>query len=535
MPGLRLRFPGGRYHATLWGHHVNEGQVEWPPSPWRILRALIARGFTTQQWTKIPECAWRLVEKLAGAHPSYRLPAASVAHSRHYMPVGSLDKGREKTTLVFDTWLDVGDEELLVWWDCALTSEESRLLRTLAEGLNYLGRSESWVEGTFLDVGPVPEGMWNARPHQEGSYLEPGWEHVALMAPIRPAEYAKWREATTARLLAVLPLPDGKKKPSPKLLKDRANAVAPYPETLLECLLKDTAWWKQHRWSQPPGSQKILYWRPEGAIQVSSPTRPKASRPKPVTTMLLAITTASGNRSSLPGCERTLPQAELLHKALVGVLGQGMTVDCPEITGRGADGRPLQESHRHAHILPVDLDGDDRLDHIFIHAPMGLGGEAQRAIRNVRRTWTKGGSGDLQLALAGSGGMDAFRRLPPPLGGRVERLLGPSGGARVWVSATPFIPPRFLKKRGANTLEGQIQAELASRGLPAAVEVCDLRGSDAAFAMRHYVRRRQRGGGAPPTDTGYALRLRFEEPVSGPLTLGYAAHYGLGLFVAEGV
>ena len=28
MPTLRLQFPGGRYHATPWGHHVNEGLVE---------------------------------------------------------------------------------------------------------------------------------------------------------------------------------------------------------------------------------------------------------------------------------------------------------------------------------------------------------------------------------------------------------------------------------------------------------------------------------------------------------------------------
>ena len=39
---LKLTFPGGRYHATPWGRHVNEGVPEWPPSPWRLLRALVA-------------------------------------------------------------------------------------------------------------------------------------------------------------------------------------------------------------------------------------------------------------------------------------------------------------------------------------------------------------------------------------------------------------------------------------------------------------------------------------------------------------
>lgn len=38
-------------------------------------------------------------------------------------------------------------------------------------------------------------------------------------------------------------------------------------------------------------------------------------------------------------------------------------------------------------------------------------------------------------------------------------------------------------------------------------------------------------GGVPPkTDGGIGLRLRFAEPIQGPLMLGYASHYGSGLF-----
>jgi hypothetical protein len=32
---------GAIIHATPRGRHVNEGAVEWPPSPWRIVRALV--------------------------------------------------------------------------------------------------------------------------------------------------------------------------------------------------------------------------------------------------------------------------------------------------------------------------------------------------------------------------------------------------------------------------------------------------------------------------------------------------------------
>jgi CRISPR-associated protein Csb2 len=100
------------------------------------------------------------------------------------------------------------------------------------------------------------------------------------------------------------------------------------------------------------------------------------------------------------------------------------------------------------------------------------------------------------------------------------------------VSATPFVPPRFVKRRGINTLLGQINAELASRGLPSVEKLEELPRNVETLALRHFMRRRQRGGMPPPVDAGYALRLRFAEPIVGPLTLGYASHFGLGLFEA---
>jgi hypothetical protein len=31
-----------------------------------------------------------------------------------------------------------------------------------------------------------------------------------------------------------------------------------------------------------------------------------------------------------------------------------------------------------------------------------------------------------------------------------------------------------------------------------------------------------------PPDIGFVLRLHFDAPVTGPISLGYAAHFGLG-------
>lgn len=534
MPILRLRFPGGRYHATPWGHHVNEGQIEWPPSPWRLLRALIAVGFNTQQWSEIPPVGRDLVEKLARTLPSYRLPSATAAHSRHYMPLAVFDKGREKTTLVFDTWADVGDGCLDVEWNCVLTDPESELLSRLASSLSYLGRSESWVEAELVSTADgSTHGVdgFNAVPHSPETRLGSGWEQISLMAPMPAEEFQSWRHDAVQKVLSTLATPQGKKKPTASMLKERAKAEAPYPADLEDCLTKDTAWWKKHRWSQPPGSQRVIYWRRSDVLGVGTPQRPAQRTRPPVTAMLLSVTTPSGRRSALPLVTRTLPQAELLHRALVGRAGRGGRVQCPELTGRDEHGQALRNGHQHAHILPFNLrddaSGTPRLDHILIYAPMGLGGLAQHAIRGVRETWSKNGV-DLQVALAGSGDLDMLRSLPAPFDRRIEKMLGPSEGARIWQSATPFIPPRFLKPRGPNSLLGQVNAELASRGLPPAENLEIL--PTESMGMRHFVHERQRGGSSPPTQTVFALRITLAQSARGPLCLGYASHFGLGRF-----
>lgn len=531
MPTLLMHFPGGRYHATPWGHHVNEGLVEWPPSPWRLLRALIACGYATQGWTEVPPVGRRLIEGLAGTLPTYLLPAGALAHSRHFMPMGVLDKGREKTTLVFDSWADVGTDALLVRWDCSLGPDAQSLFERLATHLGYLGRSESWVVAESVSDDPARFREPDAFPHVDGLHGERGWEQVSLMAAEPPASFGEWRRQAVDAALAPFPLPSGKKVVTAKLMKDRAQAEAPFPADVINCLQKDTAWWKDHHWSQPPGSRRILYWRRTEALSVVPSPRVVSHDPGRVAMMLLALTTPSGRLSALPRRTRTLPQAELVHRALVARTSRGVRTDCPELTGRGSDRKPLT-GHRHAHILPVDLDGDGYLDHILIYAKMGLGPAAQWALRTLERTWTKGGVGELQVALAGQGDLDHLRTLPATLARGVAQLLGPEAGCRVWCSATPFVAPRFQKSRGANTLEGQVNAELASRGLPAAT-VEFLPWTDQTREMRHAVRVRRYPASPPPVDIGYAVRVSFDTPVSGPLTLGYGSHFGLGLFQAE--
>lgn len=538
MPTLILRFPARRYQATPWGHHVNEGLVEWPPSPWRVLRALLAAGYSSCQWqgSRPPQVACELISRLASVLPSYRLPRAVGAHTRHYMPLARLKDGREETTLVFDTWAQVDDGAMAITWDVDLSHEQNELLGKLASSLNYLGRSESWVDARLmksdeqLPAGTASLPSENAvRPGQE-------WEEVSLLAPLTLESYTGWRsERVENQPEALLKESKAKGRRGRKQAISLDSGENALPEDIIDCLQVTTGWLHDRGWNQPPGSRRVFYWRRADALEVGAPPRIRVPvQASPVEAMLLALATRTGKFNALPPEVRTLPQAELFHRALVKVSAQLGGNHCVVLSGCDEQGRPLSGSHRHAHILPFDLDGDGRLDHILIWAPMGLDADAQAAVRRVRVTYMKHGAAPLRVALAGACGLDVLRRLPGEAGVGIKAILGAANRSTTWVSLTPFVAPRHLKKHGTNTLEGQVAAELASRGFPKPTEirVMDLRENAKLLRLRHFVRAR-RSGPQPPVDCSFAVRLRFEQAVLGPLCLGYGSHFGLGLFKSE--
>lgn len=543
MPTLFLRFPARRYHATPWGHHVNEGLIEWPPSPWRMLRALLSVGYTSGLWNgNGPSVAVRnLIEKLAAALPAYSLPPAAGAHSRHYMPLGVLDKGREKTTLVLDTWAQIDDGEIAVVWDIELADTETALLAQLAERLGYLGRSESWVVARLARPGESLLAI-NCVPENGHANPGPGWEQVPAIAPLPAGEYSSWRQLQVEKALEKLPpipLPEKKKltkkdrKPSEVRDAERAKAEDPYPTDLIACLQIETNLLRRYGWSQPPGSRRVFYWRKTDALESGAPkAKPRVVRAAPAESMLLSMATGSGNDHALPSITRTLPQAELLHRALVSFAAK-QGVHSPALTGCDEKGKALRGPHEHAHILPLDLDGDGHLEHILLWAPMGFSDHDRAAVRALRQTFTKGGIGPLRLAITGAGNLSDLASLPGVYGDGLRLILDLHASSTLWRSRTPFVPARHLKKRGRDTIEGQIAFELTVRGFPPPtdVKVLDPHNDERARRHRHFVRSRRHGPDAP-IDCGFTLELRFPNSIRGPVCLGYGSHFGLGLFAA---
>lgn len=165
MIALELTFTAGRFHATPWGRHVNEAAVEWPPSPWRLVRALVATWKRKADNLTDENCMQRILTLLAEP-PEFYLPPATFGHTRHYMPW--FKKGPGDKTLVFDSFVAVGkaDPVQVVWSHVELTESDRKVLEHLLEFIGTLGRAESWCDARLLTLeeAHAAANRINARP-----------------------------------------------------------------------------------------------------------------------------------------------------------------------------------------------------------------------------------------------------------------------------------------------------------------------------------------------------------------------------------
>lgn len=490
MLAVEFTFPAGRYHATPWDRHVNEGAVAWPPEPWRILRALIATWHhkIKHEGKHSETTLAALIESLGAGLPNYRLPAASHSHTRHYMP----QYAAGKTSLVLDAFTAVNRDDALtvIWPELDLPDDQRALLDDLLAVIGYLGRAESWVEAACVAQPPEPDCI-PGNTALDTITGEIKSELVTLYAPLPKNEYQTLRENFLVDK------------------KARKKLDASLPDGLLGALSVDTAELRKQGWSQPPAARKVNYLRPLDAL------RPRRNIPAigaPVAHAVSFILTGK----PLPQVEDSLRIGELMRIAAMSRFKQTLHENAiPSIIS--GHGLPADNRHRHVFYLPWDSNGDGRLDRVLVFAPDGLTHEQQQIIAGARRLWDAKGS-EWRLTLESVGD----KTIAMPLTGR----------SATWESVTPWLHPWHVKPRF--TLEDQFRRECRERGLPEPItfETFDqvAVGNSRYCRPTQFQRFRQRRSLHQPDRLGSFWRLTFAEPITGPLALGFACHNGLGLF-----
>lgn len=411
MVGIAIRFDLGRYHANPWGAHVNDAASEWPPSPWRLVRALYATARTNTRLASHREQIDRgLATLIAAEPPVFELPPAFAAHTRHYMPKARRSSAEPNATdKVLDGFLAVDPSaELRAWWDVSLDGDALAGLAAAAHSLGYLGRSESVCSARLLEDGE-PEAVAAAPATSE--------------LRTRPDD-------------------------------DMVELLCPDPSEPLDAIAVSITEVRRQRRRLPPGARRVRYAvapreeAPSPRPDTSSPTKPK-----------LAVLRLAGSRR--PGIQEAVAVGEALRSALQGLYG-GANHGRASRTFSGRDGdSPRRDQHSHAHYLSLPDRHGRRVDRLVVWAPEGLDRDEVGALAQLDHVniWE---IGRLQVALAALGDFDEIV---------LDELIGP---AKCWRSLTPFGLVRHPKTRGGRVIdspEDQVRRELEHRGRPKPEEI----------------------------------------------------------------
>ncbi|MBD2666702.1 type I-G CRISPR-associated protein Csb2 [Richelia sinica] len=553
---ISIQFLTGRYHATPWDHQVNEGVVEWPPSPWRILRALVSAYYRLPQPPTRTELC-QLLTCLANCLPSYVVPERTIAHSRHYMPIWK--EGKATTTKVFDTFIVLPGGTLspdavvkVVWTDVQLNQSQLNLLKQLCRQVSYLGRSESWVEMQVIDDLVLlgnSAAECNAVPAKWEDKPEIQQEQVKVLVALTDQELEGFKAA-----IAVLP--------KPKKGKGKWKA----PADILEALELDIGNLHREGWNGIPGSRWEAY------IIKSQPKslHPKFNYSSSINSQLPTFARFALASNVLPNLTEAVSLGERFRQALIAWSKDELQRPASVFSGRKPD-TSIQPADReelylkgqqHAWYLP-EVNRQGKIDHVVVYAAKGFDfQQAVPALKNLPKVWGDEGF-ELQTVLISLGRVEDYATDTRQQEGKYRVI----GNSRKWRSLTPMVLPRYPKcysngqKKFIPNTEFQIDGPedqalklltcLKYLSIPdncikeAESEWLCLKSSDntplvkvkccdsgiTQYRWQAFQRRRHHGNGRKSLDHGYWLEVEFAHTKQGPIALGYAAHFGLGVFV----
>jgi CRISPR-associated protein Csb2 len=477
MIHIQVDFHTNQYQACAWGNHHSEGVIDWPPAPWRLLRAIAAGSYNVHLAEKHLPTLKLLLHKLAAVLPSYTLPPTTYIQHRSPRPQvnpKTAKVGPGKTLYSAGLLMSSEHSQLFIHWPVELSDTEELVLQLCLSGLTYLGRREAAATLTVVEDAPEP----NAEADPGGTRI------VAIATPDQD------------------------------------------PEALWEALnLSAHENYGENRSAVFPGVQQATY-----RVEVANPRRrPPSGNVQHMVT--LAVNPVDSPRLPM---KLALKLTDRLHRSLVS--------RCPDQVFTGQEMGQPSDNHNHTIIQCVSDSTDRYVEQLRLYSHEGYDTPHLAVIAACNYLQGIARGYDVSLSLADLGSTD--------------------GPFQKWESATPFFlsrfpatrrgKPRMLTERYRKDgpehqvlrylqflpwlgLTGNAHYQEHHQGLAlylndalAAVVACQPFPQFWEWAADREQGQAMQPKGNKVGRIGYCVRLQFAEPVKGPISLGYAAHYGLG-------
>lgn len=520
MVSITLRFPLGVYHAQAQSDFAG---VEWPPHPVRLIAALVAAAHAGPAHDI--EVARSLIDRLARADAPFIVAPRRQGDSRlgsagssdadddrgaeHAVAVlrgasrwaprnhelGELQNGISPRDLgrgraeVQKVGVGIGDLPVTFTWPALeLSSGEETVLHGLADDVTFVGTARSPVL-VAVTTAPddVPDRVVAWRPVEDGT--------TTTAVPVRVPDARtlmqldRWHERRSAPASE-----SGAPAKAPLVVAPRLGSVVAYAHD-----------------ADP---------RPELAFD-----------PEHWGDMLLLVVTGDVT----PMAPATFALARATRKALLDTYAaRGAEGDAPPIL-RGRGGDPHAAFVPLSHVAPLDDDspgGRNADGHVMGVAVLlphpsrvrDLSAQREAVVDGLTRLVLESevlvpGVGSVTLA------PHASRRPPKALQESRYRT-----SSTRWTTVTPLVHSRYRTAKSRDALLSQVAAECSDVGLPAPKQVSVRRGARLRGAPEYVTSQ-----GLPPSWTGPLkgpqahLDVWFDRPIHGPIVLGRARHFGLGL------
>lgn len=234
------------------------------------------------------------------------------------------------------------------------------------------------------------------------------------------------------------------------------------------------------------------------------------------------IRVAEQFRSACMGCFKQwcIRHPDQASNYVVGEANGVRRYASPTLSGKDADAVCLT-GHKHTYYLPTNEENDlRRITHVTLFAREGFDKNEEAALSGLK--WLDvGGREELRVQLIGLGQPGDFRC----------RLFDT---ATDWISATPFIGPSHIGMKGRQrylrkALARECRRKIGDKSSIVSIsEVAQIPNRPMPWEFRRARYKKSDDGFRRPC--GY-YRLKFSDPIAGPLSLGYSSHFGLGMFV----